>query len=344
VQQQFSSSIDKGLEAGLKEYRILLGADGGRGGGPRSVRVETTAGRKVLVQPGGAAKLAEPRVSADPGNPNSLHVEIASARDAGWVAKKIRDLYPNVDTEKLKEDIAGALKAQPPPRTDPTDRLHLRVLLGGHDFFRGALKATFNLLGVNDSTLALNRIFDPVREFILNGTGSPRSFVGWPTTGPVELPRLAEFDHIIAVYSSDLHVDAFVQFFGTMHWTFRLAAGYSGPEFCNTYIVDPLREAEPAEDRAPRVAQGMFVKFENGRPEQDDDVRRYFRAQIEKFLRGHLDRAERQAWRRDVVSAIEAAWGPPDARALTQTDFDRAVHAIESLTTRHLGADLKSEN
>jgi hypothetical protein len=344
VQQQFSTSIDKALETGLKEHRILLGSEGGRGGEPRSLRVETTAGRTVLVQPGGAAKLAEPRVSRDPGKPDSWHVEVSSARDAGWVAKKIRDLYPNVDMEKLKDSLAEALKAEPPPRVDPTDRLHLRVILGGDDFFRGAQKAAFNLLGVKDAKLALDPIFDPVREFILNGTGSSRSYVRWPTKGPVGLPKMAEFDHLIAVYSRGPHVDAFAQFFGTMHWTFRLASGYAGSEFCHAYIVDPLREAEPPEDRAPRVTTGMFVPFEDGTPKQDDEARRYFRAQVEAFLRGHLDRAERQAWRSDVLNAIESAWGPPDNRAVTQADIGRAVQAIKVLTTRRLGAEKKPEN
>jgi hypothetical protein len=341
VQQRFSTSIDKALETGLKEYRILLGSEGGRGGEARPLRTETTVGRNVLVQPGGGAKLAEPRVVPDPGKPDHFGVEMGSARDAGWAAKKIRDLYPNIDMQQLTTTLAQALKAPPPARVDPTDRLHLKVFLGGDEFFRGALKAIFNLLGVNDTKLALHPIFDPLRTFILEGTGSSRSFVRWPVTGPSGLPRLAEFDHFISVFSRGEHIEAFAQFFGTMHWTFRLASGYTGPEFCCAYLVDPIREAEPAEDRSPKVSVGMFVPFNAARPENDEDVRRHFRAQIEAFLRAHLDRAAREAWRSDVVDAIEAAWGAPEGRPLTQADFNRAMEAIEALVARRLGAENK---
>jgi len=190
-------------------------------------------------------------VVPEPGKADSYRVEMSSARDAGWVAKNIRDLYPNVDMAKLMKSLAEALTTPPPAQVDPTDRLHLKVQFGGDEFFRGALKAIFNLLGVSDSKLALDPTFDPLRAFILDGTGSSRSFVGWPVMGPSGLRRLGEFDHLISVFSRGGQIEAFAQFFGTLHWTFRLASGYTGPEFCYAYLVDPLREAEPAEDRCP---------------------------------------------------------------------------------------------
>ena len=79
VQQEFSETIDKALEIGLKECRVLLGSEGGRGGAPRALKVETTEGRTVLVGPGGVARLAEPRVIAVPGNPDSFQIEMSSA-------------------------------------------------------------------------------------------------------------------------------------------------------------------------------------------------------------------------------------------------------------------------
>ena len=341
VQQGFSTSIDTALETGLKEYRILLGSEGGRGGEPRALKVETTAGRTVLIEPGGGAKLAEPRVVVpDPSKPDQLGVEMRSARDAGWVAKKIRELYPTADMAKLMTTLAEALKTPPPAEVDPADRLHLQVRFGGDEFFRGALKAIFNLLGVSDTKLALESIFDSVRQFILKGAGSPRSFVRWPIAGPSGLPRLADFDHLIAVFSRGAHVEAFVQFFGTIHWACRLASGYTGPEFCCAYLVDPTREADPAEDRSPQVSVGMFVPFESARPENDEDVRRHFQAQLETFLRLHQGRVA-EAWSGDVVNAIEGAWGTSDGRPLTQKDFDRAREAIEELVKRRLGAENK---
>jgi hypothetical protein len=106
----------------------------------------------------------------------------------------------------------------------PQDRLHLKPCIGGEEFFRGILKSLFNLLSVNHPALALDPIFDPVRAFILTGVGGSRAFGRWPVRPPLPLPQLGEFDHLIAVYSRGGVVDAFAQFFGAFHWTFRLPA------------------------------------------------------------------------------------------------------------------------
>jgi hypothetical protein len=333
VQEIFSQSIDKALELGFKEYRVLLGTEGGRGGKGPSLKVDTTEGRTMLVEPGGTAKLTEPRMTPLDDTPDSFHAEISSAIDAGWLAKKIRDLYPKIDMAGLIASLVALKSPATAPRTDPTDRLKLTVRLGGELFFRGAMKATFNLLGVNNPTLALSDIFDPVRLFILDGTGDSRTFGRWPVKKPTLLPRHGEFDHFIAVYSYAGAVEAFAQFFGAFHWTFRLAGSYSGPDFCHAYSVDPFREAVPAEDRNPNVTAQSFVAFDDGRSEQDEDVRRYGRAAAEEFLRRHLARSSRI----EIEAAIQNAWGPADGHVLTKADIDRVTDAVKEIMLRRIG-------
>jgi hypothetical protein len=339
VQQEFSETIDKALEIGLKEYRTLLGSEGGRGGAPRALKVETTEGRTVLVGPGGVARLAEPRVVPVPGNPHSFHIEISSAADAGWVAKKIHDLFPNVDIATAKASIEAALGNPPKVTSDPTDRLKLTPILGGEEFFRAILKAAFNLLGVKDTALALDPIFDPLRDFVRMGKGGSRDFARWPTQRPVGLPSMGEFDHWIAVYSRGSEIEAFAQFFGAFHWSLRLASGYQGPEFCHAYQVDPLREAEPAENRSPNATNQSFPLFASGSEEQDETVRRYGQAQSEGFLNRYLTRAYRKQQNAELEAAIAQAWGPADGRKLTQADIDRATEAMLAVVLRRLETD-----
>jgi hypothetical protein len=331
VQQEFSTTIDTALETGFQEYRLLLGSIGGRGGAPRSLRVDTTTGKAMLLQPGGFAKLAEPSVTTVAGNPEEFRVEMSSPADVGWVAAKIRDQFPTIDMEaltaRLRETAEGPA-VQPP---DPADRLMLRPRIGGEEFFRGVLKSLFNLLGVRNSALALDPAFDSVRAFILTGEGGSRTFGRWPVRAHLELPRLGEFDQFIAVYSRGESVEAFAQFFGAFHWTFKLGSGYSGPEFCYAYCVDPLRQARPAEDRRPPVTCHSFAPFDDGRAQHDEDTWRYGQEQVVAFFQRHLQRAEREALKRDFAQAMRETLGPSDGRLLTPMDVARVVEATKAL-------------
>jgi hypothetical protein len=336
VQQSFATTIDKALEIGFQEYRLLLGSAGGRGGLPRPLKVETTTGKSVLLQPGGFAKLAEPKVTPSPGNPEEFQIAISSAANAGWVAAKIREHFPSINMDALIAALSEKATNPPPQPSQQDDRLLLKPQIGGEDFFRGILKSLFNLLGVNDAALALDAMFDPVRAFILTGVGGSRTFGRWSVQAPPTLPKLGEFDQFIAVYSRGTFVEGFAQFFGAFHWAFRLASAYSGPDFCFAYCVDPLRQARPAEDRKPVVTRDSFPLFEAGRAEHDKDTWRYGQEQAAAFLQRHLRRAQQQALRNDIARLIRETLGPPDGRVLTAADIERVTEAARSLAIRQL--------
>lgn len=338
VQQAFSTTIDKALELGLQEYRLLLGSEGGRGGAARPLKVKTTTGKSALLQPGGSAKLAEPSVTPNPENPEEFQIAISSASDVRWAAAKIREHFPAIDMDALSAALREKAQNPGPQPADPQDRLHLKPCVGGEELFRGALKSLFNLLGVNNSAVALDPIFDPVRAFILEGIGGSRTFGRWPVRPPLTLPQLGEFDHFIAVYSRGPVVEGFAQFFGAFHWTFRLAAGYTAPEFCHAYCVDPLRQAMPAEKRKPAVSSKSFAPFEEGRSEHDEDTWTYGQQQAVAFLRRHVQRAREQALKADVESLIRDTLGPPDGRVITSTDIARLVEAAGSLAKKYLAS------
>ena len=125
-------------------------------------------------------------------------------------------------------------------------------------------------------------------------------------------------------------------FYGSFHWSLQLATGYQGPEFCQAYQVDPLREAEPAENRLPKVTSASFPLYAKGSKEQDETVRRYGQAQIEGFLSRHLARAYRKQQNAELEAAITQAWGPADGRKLTQADIDRATEEMLAVVLRQL--------
>ncbi|MGO9994576.1 MAG: hypothetical protein ACLPTF_18955 [Steroidobacteraceae bacterium] len=336
IQQLFATTIDKALEIGFQEYRLLLGSEGGRGGLPRPLKVETTTGKSALLQPGGFAKLAEPKVVPNPRNPEEFQIAISSIADVGWAAAKIREHFPSIDMDALIAALSEKAANPPPQPSQQDDRLLLKPQIGGEDFFRGILKSLFNLLGVNDAALALDPMFDPVRAFILTGVGGSRTFGRWPVRAPLALPKLGEFDQFIAVYSRGTAVEGVAQFFGAFHWVFRLASSYSGPDFCFAYSVDPLRQAKPAEDREPVVTSQSFAPFDEGRAEHDDDTWRYGQEQAVTFLQRHLRRAQQLALRDEVARLIRDTLGPPDGRVLTPADIARVSEAARSLAMKRL--------
>jgi hypothetical protein len=91
VQTLFAKTIDTALQEGLQEFRLLLGAKGGRGGSPRPIRVETTTGKPALLKPGGQAELASPIVTRSSENPQQYEIAISAKKDLGRVAAQIRE-------------------------------------------------------------------------------------------------------------------------------------------------------------------------------------------------------------------------------------------------------------
>jgi hypothetical protein len=231
---------------------------------------------------------------------------------------------------ETQAEVALEAAARTPPLSRPNadERLMLNPKLGGPEFFRGILKSLFNLLGVNNRTLALVPIFNPVRAFILMGTGDFRAFVHWPTQAPRELPRLGNFDQFIAVYSRGAAVEGFAQFFGAINWTFRLASGYAGPEFCHAYCVDPLRRADPAEDRTPRVTSDSFIPFDDGRADIDQCVIDRCQEQVATFLRRHHQHSRLEAVKSDLPRIFREAWAPTEGGRITSADIQRVSNAV----------------
>jgi hypothetical protein len=336
VQTLFAKTIDTALQEGLQEFRLLLGAKGGRRGDPKAIRVKTTTGKPALLMPGGHAKLASPVVTRSSEVPDQFRIAIPEKKDAGRVAAQIREHYPDIDMAaliaELETQVEAALEAaaKSPTLSRPNadERLMLNPQLGGPEFFRGALKSLFNLMGVNNRTLALEPIFDPVRAFILKGDGDFRAHVHWNVQAPRELPRMGDFDQFIAVYSRGAAVEGFAQFFGAINWTFKLATGCAGPEFCHAYCVDPLRRADPAEDRAPHVTSDSFIPFDDGRADIDQCVIDRCQEQVATFLERHDRHCTLDGLKSDLPRIFREAWAPSEDGRIALADIKRASNAV----------------
>ncbi len=313
AQHEFGATIDVALADGLKEIRNLLGARGGRGEpGPSLKNILGSEGTKFTVDPGGKPNIAAPviRTAQMPDGRHQVQVVLGDMKQLGWAVAKLRSMYPDArfDIEELRQRAVAQTGYV-------RERLKLRSGLGGDRFFRGALKAAFNLLGASDANTALLDVFDEVRTFILTGKGDCKKFVRWlNSVDAIKLPRIGDFDQFVAVFSKDGFVDGYIQFYGEIGFLLRLAEKYEGPEFRYGYLVDPFRDATPAEIRHPDFDRENIPSFESGSPLPDETVWPAISARLSRILERHHSRADAENLSRIVDDVLL----PHDGRIITK--------------------------
>lgn len=313
VQQKFGESIDSALEEGLRQFRNLLGTKGGRGGdGPTLKNVEDSLGNKYHLLPGGVPFLAEPMISTkklDDGT-HMLHAKLSDMKQLGWAITKLRNQFPNakLDVEELK----GKLTSE---KEYVRDKIRLRAGIGGRDYFRGLLKAAFNLLGANATDIALRPCFDALRTYILDGIGEDKHHIRWLNTSDrLAITNLGPFDHFVAVFSCGNTVDGLVQFFGGISHIVRLSDRYEGPEFCFGYQVNPLRDSNPAETRSPAFDQHGLPRFDEGHVLPGPDVWAVYKVLFSRFLENHSN----QASQGEIGRIVDEVLAPHDGEILSE--------------------------
>ncbi|MEX4004929.1 hypothetical protein AB4Y38_39430 [Paraburkholderia sp. EG285A] len=313
AQHSFGSSIDVALAEGLKEIRNLLGTRGGRGEtGPSLKNIMGSAGTKFTVAPGGKPDVSEPSIKTMPlpDGSHQVQVVLGNMKQLGWAVAKLKEMYPdaNFDIKELRQNAVAQSGYV-------GEYLNLKSGLGGDDFFRGALKAVFNLLGACAPDTALLSAFDDVRSFILEGTGDCKNFVRWLTTSEeVSLPRIGDFDQFVGVFSRDGVVDGYIQFYGEIGYLIRLAENFSGQDFCYGYVVDPFREGTPAENRNPKYSKENIPAFESGSALPGETVWPVYSTRFSRILERYYRRADEQNLSRIVDDVLL----PHDGKQITK--------------------------
>lgn len=313
VQHQFGNTIDVALAGGLKEIRNLLGARGGRGeSGPTLKNILGSNGTRFSVGPGGKPHIAEPIIQTTemPGGRHQLKVVLGDMKQLGWAVAKLREMYPDAAFD------INELRHQAVIQSGYVDEhLKFRSGLGGDEFFRGALKAAFNLLGASDAKIAFLDALDEVRAFILHGTGDCKKFVRWLRTAEVvELPKIGDFDQFVAVYSKDGRIDGYIQFYGDLGFLLRLAERYEGPEFFYGYVVDSLRIVKPSECRNPDFRKENIPTFESGSLFPDETVWQSMSVRFSRILERYYRHADSQ----NLSRIVDEVFLPHDGQIITK--------------------------
>ena len=177
---------------------------------------------------------------------------------------------------------------------DLDGQIHLKMGFGGDGFFRGILKSIFNLLGDQNSTIALSKEFDSVRKYILTGNGESEKFIRWAADiAPLEIPALGEFDHFLCVYSDQNSVFGVIQLFGELSYFLCLSSNYSGKSFKYSYLVDPLRDVTPAEVRNIDFNPTLLPKFSDQHEMPGPDVWPIYSEKLSRLMNKWYAKADR---------------------------------------------------
>lgn len=251
-QTSFGDDIDATLAKRLQPFRLLLGIEGDRGGfGQPLKNLPVTSGETVDIGAHGIPKIVRPQINIIKDGDSDTHqvqVKIGRKQDLGWALNEIRKRLPNA---KFDEEQIKNLGVEKKERIDGEVKIDLT--LGGVDFFRAVLKCCANLFTAHDPAgrdTFLEPAFDCVRAFVLNGTGQMADFARWTTSvTPLQLPQLGPADHAIILTTRDSSVEGVMRLFGQLSFAVRLATNYLGPTIRCAYVVDPYREADPAEQR-----------------------------------------------------------------------------------------------
>jgi hypothetical protein len=261
MQRLFSGAIDTAVADAVSHLRTFFGTKNGRGVVPATIKdVVGGDGKKYHLQPGMQPVQVEPSYTiVEKDGQIGVVFTMADEKQLAWARAKFLRENPNM---KLGDDSVGESSQGQSYLEQP---LPFRLQMGGKDFFRGILKSAFNLLGANFPSLAQQSGFDPLKAFVVHGTGDTDPFIRWVTApDPFDLPRLGEIDHLFAIWARDGEVFGIAQLFGEIPFLLRLGGGIECPEFECGYLVNPLRDTSPAENRSPKIDPGAIPRYEDG--------------------------------------------------------------------------------
>lgn len=330
MQRHFSGAIDQAVAEAVAHFRTFFGTKNGRGLLPPTIRdVATGDGRLYHVKPGMQPVMVEPTYTIEDDD-GQLRVKfsLADMSQMEWAKAKFRlenpDLKLGDDSTVQSSRVQSYLEAP----------LHFRMMFGGKDFFRGILKSAFNLLGANFPELAQQSGFELLKEYVVHGTGESDAFVRWITTpDPFDLPRLGEIDHLIALWARNGEVFGLVQFFGKIPFLLRLGTGIVCSDFDCGYLVNPLRDTSPAEDRGPRFDPGGIPRFDDSPMLPGPEVWQSMTARFSRMM----EILQRRGIQERVKQIVDEVFLPHLGKVITsemEAEFhDRMEALMENLLT-----------
>ena len=338
MQDLFSGVIDNAVADQISNLRSLFNTKNGRGRQPAPIKNVLSLGGKVYdLQPGMQPSLSKGsyELKENPDGPTGVAFLLTDEKQ-----------LPEVRARFLRENPTLSLDDSPSPQRSLSqdfldDPLKLSFTFGGKDFFRGILKSSFNLLGVNDPALASDPAFDALKMLIVEDAGDVDDFARWVST-PEKLPiqPVADIDHTLAVWSRDGVVYGLMQLFGDVPFLLRLAEGASTENFFYGYVVNPRRDTTPAENRDPLIDVDDLPKFTDAPIRQNSQVRDAFQVRLGRICEILL----KNSIESEIGQIVDDVFGPCDGRPIDEEMGAQLIEKSRGFIEHVIGTNRPSTN
>jgi len=310
-QKHFGGTIDLDLSNQLKTFRSLFDHETGRGNpAPTLKDLPTLRGNRVALEPGGVLQLNQPEVTVKPHTANSKAVEISMRddRDIGWALHLLKQQVPNA---QIDESLIRRLAVRATKGVEEV--VNLQLQFGGPRYHRAGVKSVFNLAAACGAP-AHDPCFDAVRGFVREGRGDSDQFIRFAVKHNfVPATKLSPVDHFIAVVSRGNLVQGFLQYYGALQHVLQLATDYHGPAFCFGYVVNPLRDTNPAETRSPVFDPDRLPKFLDQPALPTEATMAWMRARLGPVIEFHLNAGRKKR----IAQIVDEVLGPHAGKAFT---------------------------
>lgn len=282
MQERFAGVIDNAVADGIFQLRSLFGTKSGRGKVPLPIKdVPTASGMKYDLQPGMQPTFAKAsyKIEAKPDGTLGVHFIMSHEKQLPELVARFKRENPNLKFDDTK------LGKGAPSQSYLDEPLKLQLVFGGNDFFRGILKSAFNLLGVNHPDIALDSGFDPLKRLIVDGTGNIDDFVRWiPSSEILPIEHIGSIDHTLAVWSQNRTVFGLLEMFGDVPFLLKLGEGITSDNFFYGYVVNPLRDTSPAENRAPKIDINQIPAFSESPAKPNPAIWKVFETRVTRIV------------------------------------------------------------
>ena len=313
----FGNTIDADLADFVLPLRVLLDARAGDGGAPPPYRGATTAdGERYNLLPGGKPELGRPKVEFSKTASGDTKIE-GRARNLRELRRlterKLGDLGVSFDEV---EKSAKKVEQHAPPIA--------MSLVIDPGVKRAIAKMACNLLAVGHRDVFMRAEFDPIRELVLNGVGSPDDFVA-VNTKPVDIAArkraMAELDHLLVVRADKSGaVDGLVVLFEHLQFVVRLGRCSPGQPLVTTYRVNQMTRESRLDDEADRKIRPR--EFAKVRQSSDAAARHHLGEAVRRIMRVATRESDSRYLDEMIKKSIDEVLGPDEGKLVTEQHID----------------------
>ncbi len=126
--------------------------------------------------------------------------------------------------------------------------------------------------------------FDAVKSLILEGSGDTEDFIRWvPTHEKLPIEHIGGIDHTLAVWCQEGNVFGLLEIFGDVPFLLKLGEGIASENFFFGYVVNPLRDTTPAENRKPIIDISQIPAFADSPAKPNPVISKVFKIRISRI-------------------------------------------------------------